>query len=265
MAFDLEILRTGHESQTGTGLLRALHDAATTLGLSVTMGPTYVGRASWLVLYGVGAEDRSQARDAQVKRGGHALCWDMGYFGRKKHTGYLRVAIDHHHPQAWLDRTPARPERWAQHSIPLREDARSDGHVVLVGVGPKSHAFLGTHGWEQRKLKELRARFPDRRIVYRPKPNRPIEPLGCEVDAVRRIEDVLRGASLVVCRHSNVAVDAVIAGIPFECEDGAAEWLQSKPYTRAARLDFLRRLSYWQWTPEEAVQCLEFLREVTAK
>lgn len=265
MAVNLEILKTGHESQTGAGLLLALHAAAVSLGIKVTMGPTYAGRAHWLALYGVGAADRSQARDAQVRSGGHALCWDMGYFGRKKHTGYLRVAIDHHHPQAWLDRTPARPERWAQHGIALRDDARPDGHVVLVGVGPKSHAFLGTHGWEQQKYAELCVRFPERRIVYRPKPNRPALALGCETNATGKIEDVLRGASMVVCRHSNVAVDAVIAGVPFECEDGAAEWLQGKPCTVETRLDFLRRLSWWQWTPEEMGQFLKFLREVTAK
>ena len=35
------------------------------------------------------------------------------------------------------------------------------------------------------------------------------------------IADVLNGCSVVVCRHSNVAVDACIAGVPVECEGGA--------------------------------------------
>jgi hypothetical protein len=228
------------------------------------MSGQYQGCAQWLALYGVGATDRSMARDAQVASGRHALCWDLGYFGRTKITGYLRVSIDHHHPQAWLSRTEPKPGRWEEHGIALRQDYDHSGQIVLVGVGPKSHKFLGTQGWEQNKLKELRARFPGRRIIYRPKLGRPSAVLDCETDNRPKIEDVLRGASLVVCRHSNVAVDAVIAGVPLECEDGAAIWLQGNPYTRETRLDFLRRLSWWQWRPGESRHFLEFLKEVTA-
>lgn len=228
------------------------------------MKSQYQGGAPWLALYGVGATDRSRARDAQVASGGYALCWDLGYFGRTKVTGYLRVSINHHHPQAWLSRTEPKPERWEAHGIELREDYSPAGPIVLVGVGPKSHKFLGTQGWELSKLKELRARFPGRRIVYRPKPGSPGAALDCETDNRPKIEDVLKGAALVVCRHSNVAVDAAIAGVPIECEDGAAIWLQGKPYTRETRLDFLRRLSWWQWCPSEAVQFLGFLKELTA-
>lgn len=263
MAFDLEILRTGQESKSGTAMLDALHNAARMLSIPVTLTQAYRGRSQWLALFGVGARDRSQARDNQVRSGRHALCWDLGYFGRTKVTGHLRVAIDHHHPQGWLSRTPPKPERWEAQGIALREDADPAGHIVLVGLGPKSHTFLGTHGWEKRKYDELRIRFPKRRIVYRPKPNRPALNLGCEVNQHAPIGEVLRGASLVVCRHSNVAVDAVIAGVPIECEDGAAEWLTGQPYTRETRLDFLRRLSWWQWMPSEAVPFLKFLQEVT--
>ena len=74
------------------------------------------------------------------------------------------------------------------------------------------------------------------------------------------IEQVLAGARLVVCRHSNVAVDAVIAGVPFECEDGAAYWLQGKPYTVENRLDLLHRLCWWQWTCYEAPAAWRFIK-----
>ena len=72
----------------------------------------------------------------------------------------------------------------------------------------------------------------------------------------------MRGARLVVCRHSNVAVDAVIAGVPVECEDGAAYWLRDKPYTPEVRRDFLDRLAWWQWKPEECMKAWEFIRRM---
>jgi hypothetical protein len=75
------------------------------------------------------------------------------------------------------------------------------------------------------------------------------------------IEEALVGARLLVCRHSNCAIDATIAGVPFECEDGAAWWLAGKPFTAAARLDFLHRLCWWQWRHEESAQAWTFLRE----
>jgi hypothetical protein len=79
------------------------------------------------------------------------------------------------------------------------------------------------------------------------------------------IQNVLRGASLVVCRHSNVAVDAVVAGVPFEAEDGAATWLKGKPYTIGNRLDFLRRLAYWQWHQGELYDAVQFAQSIIDK
>jgi hypothetical protein len=71
------------------------------------------------------------------------------------------------------------------------------------------------------------------------------------------------GASMLVCRHSNCAVDAVVAGVPIECEDGAAKWLDGKPYKRRTRKDFLNRLAYWQWKASEAAQAWQFILKVT--
>ena len=80
-------------------------------------------------------------------------------------------------------------------------------------MGKKSRVFLGAGDCELRKASELQQRFPGRSIIVRQK------------RAQVPIDQALRGASLVVCHHSNCAVDAIIAGVPFECEDGAAYWL----------------------------------------
>lgn len=72
------------------------------------------------------------------------------------------------------------------------------------------------------------------------------------------IEKALQGCSLVVCRHSNVAVDAIIAGVPVVCYDGAANAIYNseltkivEPVAEPIRLKFLRNLAWWQWRDSE--------------
>jgi hypothetical protein len=149
--------------------------------------------------------------------------------------------------------------------VTLREDASPDGPIILVGLGTKSRAYLKDFSWEARTLDALEARFPGRTVIHRPKPGHPFDNLRCERDTDTPIAELLVGASLVVCRHSNVAVDAAIAGVPFECVDGAAFWLMGKPFTVDNRLDFLRRLAWWQWRVKEADQAWAFITKTLAK
>lgn len=248
---DCELLISPNESVTGLAILGAMKAASP---IPIKVGSQYRGGSSLLMLWGVGRQGYSQARSKHLAAGGHAILWDMGYVGRQKKIGYCRFSIDHQHPQAYLDRTNPDESRWKAHGIVLREDASKSGPIILAGVGQKSHTFLGTHGWEERKLLELKKRFPGRKIIFRRKPRKG--------DGSLPIQKALQGASLVVCRHSNVAVDACIAGVPFECDDGAASWLQGKPYTKENRLDFLRRLAWWQYKPNEAASAWKFLKTV---
>jgi hypothetical protein len=241
-------------------MLKAIARAARDAGDTVVETRAFQGESDLLVLFGVGAAVHDQARRKQLKRGGHALMFDLGYFGRAKYTGYLRASIDWDHPQHLLDRTPPDPSRWDQFGIALREDANPRGYILLVGLGPKSRKYLHAADWEERTLSTLRVRFPDRQVLHRPKPNHDFPKLHCERDLDTPIEALLRGCSLVVCRHSNVAVDAAIAGVPFETVDGAAAWLASRPYTPENRLDFLRRLAWWQWQATQAAEAWSFLK-----
>jgi hypothetical protein len=245
-------------------MLKALARAAAAAGDSVIETRVFQGKSDWLVLFGVGAAVHDQARRAQIKRGGRALIWDLGYFGRKKGTGFLRASIDQDHPQELLDRTPPDPSRWDRLGIALREDADPGGFILLVGLGSKSRKYLNVVDWEQRALSSLRVRFPGRTVLHRPKPGHESPKLHCERDADTPIDTLLRGCSLVVCRHSNVAVDAVIAGVPFETADGAAVWLARRPFTPENRLDFLRRLAWWQWMSTEADAAWSFLKGIPA-
>ena len=217
-----------------------------------------------MVLFGVGAAVNDQARKAQIARGGRVLHWDLGYFDRKKVVGQVRMSIDSDHPQQWLDCTEPNANRWDSLGLDLRNDSNPIGPILLIGLGRKSREYLGETMWEREAHVRLRIRFPGRRIIFRPK-GRDALRLKCDADATTPIAELLRGAALVVCRHSNVAVDAAIAGVPFEAENGAAMWLQQQDFTPANRLEFLQRLSMWQWRATEAAQAWAFAKEVASK
>jgi hypothetical protein len=262
MALKVEVLIPKKISLTAKPFLHAMANAIRTYGDSVTVSEDYRQMGDWLVLYGVGAPGRSDIRHAQLATGGRVIMWDLGYFGRLKYTGYLRCSVDTDHPPQWFDRTPPNPSRFGQLKIQLRDSYDPNGHIVLVGLGPKSRSYLNEPSWEEQKLAGLRARFPDRKIFFRPKPNNLYPDIKADlIDCESPIQDVLKGASLVVCRHSNVAVDAVVANVPYEAEDGAAMWLVGKPYTRENRLDFLYRLAWWQWRSVEAFFAWQFIRK----
>lgn len=202
-----------------------------------------------LVVYGVGHPDIARAVSEHIGRGYRAVCWDVGYWGKS-----FRMAIDGHHPTAL---PPVSADRFDRQNIQLRDDHDPRGHIVLVGLGPKSR-YMDT-SWEERALQQIKQAYPRRRVLYRPKPRREYVPLPVETDWYSPIEDVLRGAALVVTRHSNVGVDACIAGVPVVAEMGAPSLLYGsdllnpiKP-TEDERRDFLRRLAWWQWRDDEAL------------
>lgn len=252
-----EFFTAHRQSVSAEEIMRAMRAACPVRAKSTHR---YEGQSDMLMVWGAGSAENAIAIREHLRRGRSVASWDYGYFRRAKRGGYLRVSVNDWHPQKWLDRTTPNPARWEQHGIELREDYDSRGHIILVGMGPKSHKYLSSGGWEEKKLAELRMRFPHHRIIHRPKPGRAHANLDCELQTGGSIEELLIGASLVVCRHSNVAVDAAIAGVHFECQDGAAQWLTEKPYTRENRLDFLQRLSNWQWLPAEAEEAWQFLR-----
>lgn len=250
-----EVLIDQPMAAKGQRMLQALAD---TMPPGSVVSDRYQGTHCILVLYGVGSPERRRIWRAHRERGGEVVMWDMGYFDRGE--GAMRLAITSLHPTAeQMNRSPALGRR----DFVLREDADPAGPVLLVGMGEKSLPLYGLRPlqWERTAVARIRSERPGCDIVYRPK-GRPLRSLpGVRRDTGAPIEEALAGASLVVCRHSNVAVDACLAGVPVECEDGAARALYDAtpnptPEQRAA---FLARLSWWNWKPEEAEQAWAFI------
>lgn len=252
----MEILIEPDMSLKGVRMLQALADTAP-MPCKVVDKPS--GNAKTLMIYGVGEPRRKLMAEQHRAAGGQLVLWDLGYFAKVHATGAMRLSINHWHPQKLLDLAPRDSSRWDALHIPLREDYNPKGPIILVGLGPKTRAILDDKSWELQTFQKLKRRFPKTPIIFRPKPKRPYPHLPCRIDGKSPIEAVLKGASLVVVKHSNVALDACVAGVPFQCEDGAARWLDGKPYTVENRLELLWRTQWFNWRAEEAAEAWKMI------
>lgn len=236
--------------------------AAAPAAIRCVVRTQFTGTVQTVLTYGLGHPARRPLWMGHVAKGGRVIAFDLGYWARKEHDFGMRMTVDADHPQKWL--RPEDGKRWAAMGIGLREDYSPDGPIVLCGMGWKSRRILAGD-WEAETLARIRATYPGRAVVFKPK--RETDPGLPGVPVVRgAIEDVLKGASLLVCRHSNVAVDACIAGVPAVCEDGAAAALYGSDLaaprqpSRAERLAFLESLAHWQYRPSEARLAWEYLK-----
>jgi hypothetical protein len=196
--------------------------------------------------------------------GRKAIYIDLGYWGRRKRTrfdGYHKLVLNDRHPTAYFQRVPKSPERFIAHGVPILPWREEGDHILVVGMSAKAAAAEGlvAESWERQTIAQLR-QLTKRPIIYRPKPNwdgsRPIE--GARYEREQPLEEALRGAHAVVARHSNVAVDALLAGIPCICPHGVASVLSGHdlsqietPPMPAGREQWAADLAHVQWSIAE--------------
>lgn len=247
-----EVLIDGPMSKRGHRMLSAMLEAAPSGTVSSSK---YTGGHKLLMMYGAGLPSRQAALEAHRKAGGTVVVWDLGYWDR---DDAMRLSIGSLHPTA--EQLALAPEGSRRKHV-LREDADPNGPILLVGLGVKSGRLYGlqTMEWELGKMWGLKN--SGRKILWRPKGRQSSKLTGATLKHGMPIEEALKGCSLVVCRHSNVAIDACIAGVPVECEDGAAFSLYKNGTTpsREDREEFLRRLGWWNWRPTEAVEAWNWI------
>lgn len=251
----LDILCNSQTNRKARPLLEALQRGAEAAGFDARLvDHAQVRPKAWLFVYGLGGLDR-----VHYASRGRVVAFDLAYWDRKGTSRKYRVSIGgFHSPDRIFNGNYPGPMRWQAAAMPIvPKGGDPNGPILLVGNGPKSTA-VGAAGWTAEKSRELRKVFPDRKVWHRPKPDRMVEP-GVLCDAVvteEPIEEVLKRVSLVVCRHSNVAVDACRLGVPVVCEDGAAASIYPKHFDGEQpglrrRTEFLHRLAWWQWSPSE--------------
>ena len=216
------------------------------------------------VFYGFNREILDGYRQAGKK----AIYVDLGYWQREGQMGHHKLGINSRHPTDYFQRRQHAPDRWKRLNVaiaPWRTPKNPNAPIIVAGMSGKGAAAEGfrPEQWERQAVAELR-KHTARKIVYRPKPNwtgsKPIEGAefqrgdsqGCDVPAV------LRNAHAVVTHHSNVAVDALLAGVPVFCMEGIAAKLGlqdlskiEEPIRPDGREQWAYDAAYTQWTVHE--------------
>jgi UDP:flavonoid glycosyltransferase YjiC (YdhE family) len=227
----------------------------------------------------VGVKSRELFR-LHHKAGIPTIYFDKGYSRGKSNSPvagweYWRVAINHHHPTARLgERLPDdRLRRLGLHIQPWR---RRGKRIIVAGSSAKYHEFYGLSEptrYAEKLIAQLRE-LSGRPIVYRPKPSWR-EAVPVDGAAFSRppesLDNLLRGAHVLITHGSNSCFEAALAGIPsIVLGEGVAKPISSTkleaveaPFVASdrARRQWLAALAYWQWTHAEMAsgQAWEFL------
>lgn len=150
-------------------------------------------------------------------------------------------------------------DRWRKY---WRDDVRDwnegGNYALIIGQVPGDAALYGldVYKWANKVAEEAWNYYPD--VRFRPHPEARREWVVSHADTMHgSLEDALDGAAVVITYTSNVAVDAVMRGVPTITMDrGSMAWevsshsLKAKLY-KGDRDDWGRKIAYAQWMPEE--------------
>lgn len=183
------------------------------------------------------------------------LVLDWGYFARvnaraeamQGHWQISQGALNALPPGDYPD------DRLRQSGVTLAEQGGDpDGYVLVCGQMPGDGAVHGTR--HEQWLRSVIASYQARGLPvrYREHPRG-----GVKLSGIARadgpLSDALAGARLVVCYNSNVAHEALMAGIPVVCDPCApyAELSGEVLPDMQRRVRYFSRAAYGQWLPSE--------------
>lgn len=217
--------------------------------------------------------------EAYRAAGGHYCYIDLGWWNRKPGNdvlgGYHKVVVDGREPGPYFRRNSPN-DRFARLKVNIAPWRQGGNHILVAGMSEKSARTrgYGPHQWETDMVRKLQKIYPKRPLLLRPKPSwmgaTPI--IGAAYSpATVPLDDALRGAWAAVSCHSNVAVDALVAGIPIYVEGGVAVGFSTPldqletPRRPEGREQLMADIAFAQWTPAEMSSglCLRHLMENT--
>lgn len=197
---------------------------------------------------------------------------DLPYWNRPNPLDHSRaphwkVVANGWSPDAYVS-AGQHPERWERLGIDIHPERKGGTKVIIAGSSHKSseqHGFKYMQ-WERAMAARLAGKGLD--LVYRPKPKdahkRPIAGLAFDFGPINWDK-----VAAVLTHHSNIALEALVAGVPAYCETGAAKSMSFHPdeiqsaAIPAGREQFLWDCAYLQWTLEEmkSGECWSHLKE----
>lgn len=215
-----------------------------------------------------GFTDHMRAAMADHRTRGGSVYIDLGYWGRHdggRRSGFHKVSVNSRHPTDYFQKRPHPPERFLKFGVEI-EDWRSGGrHILIAGMSAKAaHAErFAPEQWERATIDTLRS-VTDRPLLYRPKPNwkaaRPLR--GADYSPPEQtMADALKNCHAVVTHHSNVAVDALLAGIPVFTSAGVSRPMGltdlariENPAKPENRLQWAADVAFCQWSVAEMAE-----------
>lgn len=180
---------------------------------------------------------------------------DNGYFRPGHYDGFYRVTRDAYQRVRAVGTFEPDFERWRKLGISMKPWQTNGRHVLVCPPGPEFAAHLGIDRgeWLLDVTQALRA-ATDREIRVRVKPakGRPGVPLAAD----------LENCHAVVAYNSNVAVEALLAGVPVWCHAmsaaaplAGADWSQiESPLRPDDREPWAADLAANQWTIDEMLR-----------
>ena len=193
---------------------------------------------------------------------------DLGYWGRRcggRYNGYHKIAVNARNPNKYLMKRKRDDSRISLLGIKAMPWRSNDDFIIVAGMSDKSANSYGMkpEEWERWAVAEIQ-KHTIRPIIYRPKPSwhgaRPIagsefRPALPSSDATA---DTFNGCHAVVTHHSNIAIDALVNGVPSFCWDGAATCMSLQdlaqieaPWRPDGRDQWLANIAWCQWTVPE--------------
>lgn len=200
-----------------------------------------------------------------------AVYIDLGYYGRReggRWDGYHKLSVNDRHPTEYFNKVQHGPERFLKLGLEIMPWREPGEEILVAGMSYKAAACEGIKGqeWERWAIAEI-MKESNRKIRFRPKPNcprsRPIK--GTLWDNRRSVVMSFENVHALVTRHSNVACDALLHGIPVFSEYGIASTMGHRevsmietPIYPDNREQFFYDLAYCQWTRAEIERGLPF-------
>ncbi len=196
----------------------------------------------------------------------HYVYADLGYWLRDTH---YRIVVDGWSPERYV-RANLPHDRLKSFGVEVQPVQCGGDTIVVAGSSAKAAAEhgLGYQQWEKDVIRHLQG-F-GKRIVYRPKPkDRFASPINGAMLDTQPLEESLSRACFVVTHHSNVAIDALVNGIPVHCVTGAGTAFSipleecANPTMPEGREQFLADVAWLNWSLDEmrSGACWRHLKE----
>lgn len=225
--------------------------------------------SDYAVMYGFA--DRLREIYEDYRSDAAVVYFDLGYWKRRiktRYDGYYKAVVNGRHPTEYFQKREHCGSRLEALGVEIQPWRSGGENVILAGMSEKAARAEGLEHqrWERDAFKTL-VRHTNRPIIYRPKPNcsrsRPIK--GARFDKTSLPGQLFETAHAIVTRHSNIAVEGLIAGIPAFCDAGVASVLSKKnlvkiekPWYPDNRLQWARDIAWCQFKLTEIKDGLPF-------